>query len=94
LPCAAHEIADGYSSPAALGFFRPLWAIWWCIKLPERAESALIEATHLNQPLAEVEQTSIGYDYTEVDAELITVWEMPGRLADIVRYQLSPALAP
>jgi hypothetical protein len=36
----------------------------------------------------------MGCDYTEVCAELISVWGRPGPLVEIVRYQISPALAP
>lgn len=61
--------------------------------VPERAESALIEASHLNQPLAEVEQASIGCDYAEVGAELISTWGMPAHLGQMIRYQLAPDLA-
>lgn len=57
-------------------------------------DSTLVEATHLNQRLAEVEQASIGCDYAEVGAELIHMWKMPAHLAQAVRYRLSPASAP
>ncbi|ALA60454.1 HDOD domain-containing protein [Nitrospira moscoviensis] len=57
---------------------------------PDRAQSALVEAQNLNQPLAEVERASIGCDYAEVGAELINKWGMPPQLEQVIRYQLSP----
>ena len=61
--------------------------------VPERAQSALIEADYLDGSLAEVEQASIGCDFAEVGAELIHVWEMPVQIEQAVRYQLCPGEA-
>jgi HD-like signal output (HDOD) protein len=58
--------------------------------VPQRAQSALIEAGNLSASLAEVEQASIGCDFTEVGAELIRVWSMPSQIEQAIRHQLSP----
>lgn len=58
--------------------------------IPKQAQAALVEAGNLNTPLAEVEQASIGTDYTEVGAELIRSWEMPLQMESAIRYQLNP----
>jgi HD-like signal output (HDOD) protein len=58
--------------------------------IPQRAQSALVEAGNLSTPLAEVEQAGIGCDYAEVGAELIRSWGMPAQIEQAVRYQLSP----
>ena len=41
----------------------------------------------------EVEQASIGCDFTEVGAELIRVWGMPNQIEQAIRHQLSPRRA-
>ncbi|MDH4085306.1 MAG: HDOD domain-containing protein [Nitrospira sp.] len=58
--------------------------------VPQRAQSALIEADYLDSSLAEVEQSNIGCDFAEVGAELIRSWGMPVQIERAVRYQLSP----
>jgi HD-like signal output (HDOD) protein len=58
--------------------------------VPQRAQSALIEADYLDSSLAEVEQSNIGCDFAEVGAELIQSWGMPAQIEQAVRYQLSP----
>jgi HD-like signal output (HDOD) protein len=58
--------------------------------VPQRAQSALIEADYLDNSLAEVEQSNIGCDFAEVGAELIRTWGMPSQIEEAVRYQLSP----
>jgi len=58
--------------------------------VPQRAQSALIEAGYLEASLAEVEQSNIGCDFAEVGAELIRCWEMPVQLEQAIRCQLSP----
>lgn len=58
--------------------------------VPQRAQSSLIEAGYLEASLAEVEQSNIGCDFAEVGAELIRSWEMPVRLEQAIRCQLSP----
>lgn len=58
--------------------------------VPQRAQSALIEAGYLEASLAEVEQSNIGCDFAEVGAELIRSWEMPVHIEQAVRCQLSP----
>lgn len=58
--------------------------------VPERAQSALIEADYLDGSLAEVEQSNIGCDFAEVGAELIHSWGMPAQIEQAIRYQLSP----
>ncbi len=58
--------------------------------VPQRAQSALIEAGYLEVSLAEVEQSNIGCDFAEVGAELIWSWNMPVHIEQAVRCQLSP----
>ncbi len=58
--------------------------------IPERAQSALIEAGNLGEPLAEVEQSNFGCDFTEVGAELIHSWGMPIQIEQAIRHQLAP----
>jgi len=58
--------------------------------VPQRAQSALIEAGYLEASLAEVEQSNIGCDFAEVGAELIWSWGMPVHIEQAVRCQLSP----
>lgn len=58
--------------------------------VPQRAQSALIEAGYLEASLAEVEQSNIGCDFAEVGAELIRSWEMPLHIEQAIRCQLSP----
>jgi len=58
--------------------------------VPQRAQSALIEADYLDSSLAEVEQSNIGCDFAEVGAELIRSWGMPVQIEQAVRYQLGP----
>jgi len=58
--------------------------------VPQRAQSALIEAGYLGASLAEVEQSNIGCDFAEVGAELIRSWGMPLQIEQAVRCQLSP----
>ena len=58
--------------------------------VPQRAQSALVEAAYLDSTLAEVEQSNIGCDFAEVGAELIRSWGMPVQIEQAVRYQLNP----
>jgi HD-like signal output (HDOD) protein len=58
--------------------------------VPQRAQSALIEAGYLEASLAEVEQSNIGCDFAEVGAELLRSWEMPLHIEQAIRCQLSP----
>ncbi|MDK2744886.1 MAG: HDOD domain-containing protein [Nitrospira sp.] len=58
--------------------------------VPQRAQSALIEAGYLETSLAEVEQSNIGCDFAEVGAELIRSWGMPMQIEQAIRCQLSP----
>ncbi len=58
--------------------------------IPERAQSALIEAGNLGEPLAEVEQANFGCDFTEVGAELVHFWGMPIQIEQAIRHQLAP----
>ncbi len=58
--------------------------------VPQRAQSALIEAGYLGTSLAEVEQSNIGCDFAEVGAELIRSWCMPVQIEQAIRCQLSP----
>jgi len=60
---------------------------------PQRAQSALIEAGHLDVSLAEVERSNIGCDFAEVGAELIRSWGLPVQMEQAIRHQLSPSEA-
>lgn len=60
---------------------------------PQRAQSALIEAGHLDVSLAEVERSNIGCDFAEVGAELIRSWGLPVQIEQAIRHQLSPSEA-
>lgn len=61
--------------------------------IPQRAQSALVEAGYLGAALAEVEQSSIGCDFAEVGAELVRSWGMPAQIEQAIRYQLRPSEA-
>jgi len=61
--------------------------------IPQRAQSALVEAGYLGTSLAEVEQSSIGCDFTEVGAELIRFWGMPNQIEEAIRHQRNPSEA-
>ena len=58
--------------------------------IPERAQSALVEAGNFGTALAEVEQSNIGFDFTEVGAELIRFWGMPNQIEQGIRHHLLP----
>jgi HD-like signal output (HDOD) protein len=58
--------------------------------VPQRAQSALVEAGYLGAALAEIEQSNIGCDFAEVGAELIHAWGMPAHIEQAVRHQLRP----
>ncbi len=60
---------------------------------PQRAQSALIEAGHLDVSLAEVERSNIGCDFAEVGAELVRSWGLPAQIEQAIRHQLSPSEA-
>lgn len=60
---------------------------------PKLAQSALVESSYLGTSLAEVEQASIGCNFTEVGAELIRFWNMPVPIEQAVRHQLNPRAA-
>jgi len=61
--------------------------------VPKLAQSAMVEASYLGASLAEVEQASIGCDFTEVGAELLLFWDMPASIEQAVRHQLNPDAA-
>ncbi len=58
--------------------------------IPQRAQSAFIEAGYLGAALAEVEQSNFGSDFAEVGAELIKSWGMPVQIEQAVRCQFCP----
>ncbi|MFO0773477.1 MAG: HDOD domain-containing protein [Nitrospiraceae bacterium] len=95
-------LADGFAKAAKLehadecfilGLLREVGHLVMYQTVPERVQSALIEASHLSQPLAEVEQENIGCDYAEVGAELMQRWGMPAHFEAIIRHQSEPTNA-
>ena len=58
--------------------------------IPQRAQSALIEAAYLEGSLAEVERSNFGCDFAEVGAELIRSWGMPVQIEQAIRRQVNP----
>jgi len=72
------------------GLLRDIGHIVLYQTVPQRAQSALIESGNLSTPLAEVEQASIGCDFAEVGAELISFWGMPTQIEQAIRHQLRP----
>lgn len=73
-----------------LGLLRDIGHLILYETVPQRAQSALIEAANLETSLAEVEQSNIGCDFAEVGAELIRSWGMPVQIERAVRHQLNP----
>lgn len=61
--------------------------------IPSRAQSALVEAAHLAQPVAKVERESIGCESAEVGAELVRRWGMRTHFSLTIRIQLDPTEA-
>ncbi len=62
-------------------------------KIPELAHQALETAQAEARLLAHVEQELIGYDYTQVGAELLRLWDMPPAMQASVRWHMDPAAA-
>jgi len=58
--------------------------------IPQRAQSALIEAAYLENALAEVERSNFGCDFAEVGAELVQSWGMPVQIEQAIRHQVDP----
>mgnify|MGYP001605005980 FL=1 len=58
--------------------------------IPQRAQSALIEAAYLESLLAEVERSNFGCDFAEVGAELVRLWGMPAQIEQAIRHQVNP----
>ncbi|THJ18294.1 MAG: HDOD domain-containing protein [Nitrospira sp. CG24B] len=58
--------------------------------IPQRAQSALIEAAYLESSLAEVEGANFGCDFAEVGAELVRFWGMPAQIEQAIRHQVNP----
>ncbi|MEQ1845467.1 MAG: HDOD domain-containing protein [Nitrospira sp.] len=58
--------------------------------IPQRAQSALIEAAYLESSLAEVEGSNFGCDFAEVGAELVRFWGMPAQIEQAIRHQVNP----
>jgi HD-like signal output (HDOD) protein len=73
-----------------LGLLRDIGHLVLYQTAPKRAQSALVESGYLGAPLAEVEQSNLGCDFTEVGAELISFWGMPIQIEQAIRHQLSP----
>lgn len=95
-------LADGFAKRAkiehadecfVLGLLREVGHLVMYRMIPERVQSALVEASHLSQPLLEVEQENIGCDYAEVGAELLQRWGMPEHFESAIRFQGDPAEA-
>ncbi len=59
--------------------------------IPDLAQQALIAAREESRLLTHVEQELIGFDYTQVGAELLRVWDMPEPMQLSIRYQMDPA---
>ena len=81
---------DDQEQPYMAGLLRDIGHYVLYQTVPQRAQSALIEAGYLEASLAEVEQSNIGCDFAEVGAELIRSWGLPVEIEQAVRCQLSP----
>ncbi len=84
--CGVNE----HEQPYLAGLLRDIGHCVLYQTVPQRAQSALIEAGYLDASLAEVEQSNIGCDFAEVGAELIRSWGLPIPIEQAVRCQLSP----
>lgn len=81
---------DSHEQSYVAGLLRDIGHLVLYQTVPQRAQSALIEAGYLEASLAEVEQSNIGCDFAEVGAELIRSWGLPVQIEQAIRCQLSP----
>lgn len=51
-------------------------------------------AEHQGISFEEAERRILGTDHVEVGAELLTCWNLPGEIVDVVRYRLTPDACP
>lgn len=72
------------------GLFRDIGHLVLYHTVPQRAQSALIEAGYLETSLAEVEQSNIGCDFADVGGEFMRFLGLPPQLEQAVRWQLNP----
>lgn len=60
-------------------------------QLPREAERILARVNRQEGALCAVERDVLGFDHTEVGAELLQLWELPQNLWEPVRYHHTPA---
>jgi HD-like signal output (HDOD) protein len=75
------------------GLFRDIGHLILYQTVPQRAQSALIEAGYLETSLADVEQSNTGCDFAEVGGEFLRSLGLPLQLERAVRWQLNPSKA-
>jgi putative nucleotidyltransferase with HDIG domain len=63
-------------------------------KLPYASTQALIHARSNMLPVVDAEADVFGYDHTEVGRTLLTAWNFPQEMIDLVRHHHSPMEAP
>lgn len=61
--------------------------------IPELSQQAILKAKESDEPLCEIEQSIIGFDYAAAGAELMRQWSLPESLREITMYHPEPAKA-
>ncbi len=73
------------------GLLRDLGHLIMYQKIPDLARQSLEKARAETRLITHVEQEVIGFDYTQVGAELLRIWDMPAAMQGSVRWHMDPA---
>jgi HD-like signal output (HDOD) protein len=61
--------------------------------IPGLSQQAILEAKDTSEPLYRIERKLIGYDYAEINAQLMQQWSMPESLREPVMFHIEPEKA-
>jgi HD-like signal output (HDOD) protein len=61
--------------------------------MPRAAEKALLRSRETGEPLHRVERDMLGFDYTDVGAELLAAWNISPQVEAAVRHHQAPLVA-
>ena len=84
---------DNSSAFFTLGLLHEIGHAMMFMKVPEASLQAIEIARQSNRELASVELETLGFNYTQVGAEMMQIWQLPPLYQQAASFHLQPELA-
>lgn len=73
-----------------MGLLHDIGHLFMYQAIPEESQQAILQAKDMNRPLYQIERELLGFDYAQIGANMMRIWDLPKSLQVTTRFHPEP----